>query len=164
MKPFCSILPEIQKPERKIQFREKVLWTAITLFIFLVCCQVSYYIIYKSTVRIWINQLTVEVWFFLSNCQAKTLGWDIIFYAVWKPTGEYWASNMSFCMMSLDLCENTLIFVERISQIMLLIIQWGLEFRPFEIRIHSKTERFKVRFKVRISNGPDHSKSELWLV
>ena len=40
VKPFCSILPEIQKPERKIQFREKVLWTAITLFIFLVCCQV----------------------------------------------------------------------------------------------------------------------------
>jgi hypothetical protein len=27
VKPFCSILPEIQKPERKIQFREKVLWT-----------------------------------------------------------------------------------------------------------------------------------------
>ena len=30
--PFCSILPERQKPKRKIQFREKVLWTAITLF------------------------------------------------------------------------------------------------------------------------------------
>lgn len=40
IKPFCSILPEIAKPERKIQFREKVLWTAITLLIFLVCCQV----------------------------------------------------------------------------------------------------------------------------
>lgn len=25
----------------QIQFREKVLWTAITLFIFLVCCQVG---------------------------------------------------------------------------------------------------------------------------
>lgn len=41
IKPFCAVLPEIQKPERRIQFREKVLWTAITLFIFLVCCQVS---------------------------------------------------------------------------------------------------------------------------
>ena len=41
IKPFCSILPEIAKPERKIQFREKVLWTAITLLIFLVCCQVN---------------------------------------------------------------------------------------------------------------------------
>jgi protein transport protein SEC61 subunit alpha len=43
IKPFCSILPEIAKPERKIQFREKVLWTAITLLIFLVCCQVNTY-------------------------------------------------------------------------------------------------------------------------
>lgn len=67
LKPFLSILPEVSKPERKvcsrvmqlamsldpshltssifihqIQFKEKVLWTAITLFIFLVCCQVSY--------------------------------------------------------------------------------------------------------------------------
>uniref|UniRef100_A0A8B9XH69 SEC61 translocon subunit alpha 1 n=1 Tax=Bos mutus grunniens TaxID=30521 RepID=A0A8B9XH69_BOSMU len=42
IKPFCVILPEIQKPERKIQFKEKVLWTAITLFIFLVCCQVGW--------------------------------------------------------------------------------------------------------------------------
>ena len=40
IKPFCGILPEVAKPARKIQFREKVLWTAITLFIFLVCCQV----------------------------------------------------------------------------------------------------------------------------
>ncbi|XP_066952679.1 protein transport protein Sec61 subunit alpha [Macrobrachium rosenbergii] len=40
IKPFCAVLPEIQKPERRIQFREKVLWTAITLFIFLVCCQI----------------------------------------------------------------------------------------------------------------------------
>ena len=48
MKPFCSILPEIQKPERKIQFREKVLWTAITLFIFLVCCQIPLFGIMSS--------------------------------------------------------------------------------------------------------------------
>lgn len=31
---------------QQIQFREKVLWTAITLFIFLVCCQVSVIYIY----------------------------------------------------------------------------------------------------------------------
>ena len=48
MKPFCSVLPEIQKPERKIQFREKVLWTAITLFIFLVCCQIPLFGIMSS--------------------------------------------------------------------------------------------------------------------
>ncbi|KAI6234785.1 Plug-translocon domain-containing protein [Aphelenchoides fujianensis] len=40
VKPFCGLVPEVSKPERKIQFREKMLWTAITLFIFLVCCQV----------------------------------------------------------------------------------------------------------------------------
>lgn len=32
----CALSESLQ-----IQFREKVLWTAITLFIFLVCCQVS---------------------------------------------------------------------------------------------------------------------------
>merc|ERR550517_1043344 len=48
VKPFCSILPEIAKPERKIQFREKVLWTAITLFIFLVCCQIPLFGIMSS--------------------------------------------------------------------------------------------------------------------
>lgn len=40
MKPFCGFVPEVSKPERKIQFREKMLWTAITLFVFLVCCQI----------------------------------------------------------------------------------------------------------------------------
>uniref|UniRef100_A0A3Q0STB1 Protein transport protein SEC61 subunit alpha n=1 Tax=Amphilophus citrinellus TaxID=61819 RepID=A0A3Q0STB1_AMPCI len=48
MFPFCAVLPEIQKPERKIQFREKVLWTAITLFIFLVCCQIPLFGIMSS--------------------------------------------------------------------------------------------------------------------
>merc|ERR1712136_203759 len=48
IKPFCSILPEIAKPERKIQFREKVLWTAITLLIFLVCCQIPLFGIMSS--------------------------------------------------------------------------------------------------------------------
>ncbi|XP_065188445.1 protein transport protein Sec61 subunit alpha-like [Sycon ciliatum] len=46
--PFVSILPEISKPERKIAFKEKVLWTAITLFIFLVCCQVPLFGIMSS--------------------------------------------------------------------------------------------------------------------
>ncbi|KAH9381441.1 hypothetical protein HPB48_008979 [Haemaphysalis longicornis] len=48
IKPFCGILPEVAKPERKIQFREKVLWTAITLFIFLVCCQIPLFGIMSS--------------------------------------------------------------------------------------------------------------------
>ena len=48
LQPFCSFLPEVAKPERKIQFREKVLWTAITLFIFLVCCQIPLFGIMSS--------------------------------------------------------------------------------------------------------------------
>lgn len=48
IRPFCAVLPEISKPERKIQFREKVLWTAITLFIFLVCCQIPLFGIMSS--------------------------------------------------------------------------------------------------------------------
>jgi protein transport protein SEC61 subunit alpha len=37
------VLPEVSTPDRKIPFREKVLWTAISLFVFLVCCQIPLY-------------------------------------------------------------------------------------------------------------------------
>merc|ERR1712061_764266 len=33
----------VQPPDRRIPFREKVLWTAISLFVFLVCCQIPLY-------------------------------------------------------------------------------------------------------------------------
>jgi len=48
IRPFMSILPEVSKPDRKVQFREKVLWTAVTLFIFLVCSQIPLYGIMSS--------------------------------------------------------------------------------------------------------------------
>lgn len=48
VKPFCSVIPEVEKPQRRIQFREKMLWTAITLFIFLVCCQIPLFGIMSS--------------------------------------------------------------------------------------------------------------------
>jgi len=48
VKPFMAILPEVQSPERKIPFKEKVLWTAITLFVYLVCCQIPLYGIRSS--------------------------------------------------------------------------------------------------------------------
>lgn len=41
--PACNLMPEVEQPERKVQFREKILWTAATLLIFLVCCQVPLY-------------------------------------------------------------------------------------------------------------------------
>eukprot|EP01111_Echinosteliopsis_oligospora_P019760 TRINITY_DN970_c0_g2_i1.p1 TRINITY_DN970_c0_g2~~TRINITY_DN970_c0_g2_i1.p1 ORF type:complete len:477 (-),score=121.06 TRINITY_DN970_c0_g2_i1:25-1455(-) len=43
VRPFMGILPDIQQPERKVPFKEKVLWTSITLFMFLVCCQIPLY-------------------------------------------------------------------------------------------------------------------------
>ncbi|CAE8682036.1 unnamed protein product [Polarella glacialis] len=43
VKPCMCVLPEVATPERRIPFREKILWTAISLFVFLVCCQVPLY-------------------------------------------------------------------------------------------------------------------------
>ncbi|KAI8845925.1 translocon subunit [Chytriomyces hyalinus] len=48
LKPFVAYMPEIVSPDRKIAFREKVMWTAITLFIFLVCSQIPLYGIMSS--------------------------------------------------------------------------------------------------------------------
>jgi protein transport protein SEC61 subunit alpha len=43
LKPFCAWVPEVQRAEKEIQFKDKFLWTAIALFIFLVCSQVPLY-------------------------------------------------------------------------------------------------------------------------
>ena len=43
IRPVMCVLPEVEMPDRKIPFREKLLWTTITLFIFLVCCQIPLY-------------------------------------------------------------------------------------------------------------------------
>ena len=43
VKPVLHVLPEVAPPDRKIPFKEKILWTSITLFIFLVCCQIPLY-------------------------------------------------------------------------------------------------------------------------
>lgn len=43
-----GFLPEVAQAEKKVPFREKVLWTAATLFIFLVCCQIPLYGIKSS--------------------------------------------------------------------------------------------------------------------
>merc|ERR1719162_996725 len=42
------ILPEVQSPDRRIPFKEKILWTSISLFVFLVCCQIPLYGIVTS--------------------------------------------------------------------------------------------------------------------
>lgn len=43
VKPCMCVLPEVATPDRRIPFREKVLWTGISLFVFLVCCQIPLY-------------------------------------------------------------------------------------------------------------------------
>jgi len=43
VKPVMFLLPEVATPTRKIPFKEKILWTAISLFIFLVCSQIPLY-------------------------------------------------------------------------------------------------------------------------
>ena len=48
VKPVMVVLPEVSSPETKIPFKEKVMWTIITLFIFLICCQIPLYGIKSS--------------------------------------------------------------------------------------------------------------------
>lgn len=43
VKRWMMFLPEVAAPSRRIPFREKVLWTAISLFVFLVCSQIPLY-------------------------------------------------------------------------------------------------------------------------
>jgi len=37
------LLPEVEQPLKKQAFKDKMLWTAITLFIYLICCQIPLY-------------------------------------------------------------------------------------------------------------------------
>ncbi|SAM02483.1 hypothetical protein [Absidia glauca] len=48
VRPFMAVLPEIAQPDRKVPFNQKVMWTAVTLFIFLVMSQVPLYGIMSS--------------------------------------------------------------------------------------------------------------------
>ncbi|KAK2195821.1 bifunctional SecY-SEC61-alpha family/SecY conserved site/SecY domain superfamily/Translocon Sec61-SecY [Babesia duncani] len=43
MKPIMPLLPEVKTPTRKVAFKEMVMWTAMSLFVFLVCCQIPIY-------------------------------------------------------------------------------------------------------------------------
>ncbi|MCD7450968.1 Protein transport protein Sec61 subunit alpha [Datura stramonium] len=49
VKPFLSFLPEVQSADRKVQFKEKVIYTVIALAIFLVCSQLPLYGIHSTT-------------------------------------------------------------------------------------------------------------------
>jgi len=48
LKPAMAFIPEIKQPVRDVKFKTKLLWTGVTLLIFLVCCQIPLYGIYSS--------------------------------------------------------------------------------------------------------------------
>lgn len=43
VRPFLALLPEVKPAVRKVHFREKALYTAVALFVFLVCSQLPLY-------------------------------------------------------------------------------------------------------------------------
>ena len=43
VRPVMGILPEIEQPLKKQHFNDKLIWTSITLFIYLICCQIPLY-------------------------------------------------------------------------------------------------------------------------
>lgn len=49
VKPVMFLVPEIKPPIREVNKRDKLIWTAIALFIYLICCQIPLYGIYKSS-------------------------------------------------------------------------------------------------------------------
>lgn len=48
IKPLTVFIPEVQQADKKVQFKEKALWTAVSLFIFLVYSQIPLYGILNS--------------------------------------------------------------------------------------------------------------------
>merc|ERR1719282_1501367 len=48
VKPVMCLLPEVAQPDRCIPFKEKALWTCISLFVFLVCSQIPLYGVMSS--------------------------------------------------------------------------------------------------------------------
>ena len=48
VKPVMFLIPQIKTPERKVLKKDRFVWSAIALFIYLICCQIPLYGIYKS--------------------------------------------------------------------------------------------------------------------
>lgn len=43
VRPFMGVLPEVQPPEKKVPFKERVMWSFIALGVYLVACQIPLY-------------------------------------------------------------------------------------------------------------------------
>jgi preprotein translocase subunit SecY len=51
VKPFTPLIPEVQVPETKVPFQQRIIWTSVTLVIFLVMSQMPLYGIVSSGKR-----------------------------------------------------------------------------------------------------------------
>lgn len=49
LRPILDMIPTVRKPTSQVRFKDKVLWTAITLFIYLVCSQIPLFGVYKTS-------------------------------------------------------------------------------------------------------------------
>lgn len=49
VKPLMFLVPSIKEPNKVISKQTRFIWTAIALFIYLICCQIPLYGIYKSS-------------------------------------------------------------------------------------------------------------------
>ncbi|CAG9463811.1 unnamed protein product [Pedinophyceae sp. YPF-701] len=49
VKPFMSVLPRVEKPDKKVPFKDKLIYTCVALFVFLVCSQLPLYGIKAQT-------------------------------------------------------------------------------------------------------------------
>lgn len=49
LRPILDLIPGVKKPKSEIRFKDKVLWTSITLFIYLICSQIPLYGVYKTS-------------------------------------------------------------------------------------------------------------------
>ena len=48
IRPIMHLIPEVPRPTHQIKKQQKIVWTAMILFIFLICSQIPLYGIYKS--------------------------------------------------------------------------------------------------------------------
>lgn len=48
IKPFTPLIPEVSVPETKVPFQQRIIWTSVTLVIFLVMSQMPLYGIVSS--------------------------------------------------------------------------------------------------------------------
>jgi protein transport protein SEC61 subunit alpha len=43
VRPFLAVLPEVEAPTQRVSFQQRAIYTAVALFIFLVCSQLPLY-------------------------------------------------------------------------------------------------------------------------